>query len=109
MVTRFAAAGRRRVAERRREDLRAAGFRLAPVLFLELLRAGATFFLVPADLREGAALRTDVRFRADARLPELRRSVDFLALLFRPPDFLREVFRPPLEPPRDDFLAAAMM
>jgi hypothetical protein len=46
------------------------------------LRAGAAFFLVPADLREGAALRTGVRFRADARLPELPRAADFLALLF---------------------------
>lgn len=93
MVTRLAAAGILRFMERRREDLRAADFRLAEALFLELLRAGAlraaTFFLEPADLRELADLRAGVRFP--------------------PRVFLAGVFRPPLEPPRDDFLAAAMM
>ena len=78
-------------------------FRRAPAFFLELLRAGvlrvAAFFLEPVDLREVAALRADARFRPDACLRELPRAVDFLELLFRPP----------LEPPRDDFLAAAMM
>lgn len=98
MVTRLAAAGRPRFfVERRRRDLCAAGFRRLTALFLELLRAGglrvAAFFLEP-------------------------RAVDFLVLLFRPPAFLAEVFRPrepellfrpPLEPPRDVFLAAAIM
>lgn len=99
--TRFAAAGKPR-----RADLRAPDF----LVFFERLRAGAALraadlFLEPVDFRETAALRADVRLRADPRL----RAAGFLALLFRPSAFLAEVFLPPLELPRDDFLAAAMI
>jgi hypothetical protein len=83
----------------------AEGFGLRPVLFLEVFLAEAAFpvaLLLPAD--------DPVR--------EPPRDADFLVLLFRPPAFRAEVVRlrepappflPPLEPPRDDFLAAAMI
>jgi hypothetical protein len=56
--------------------------------------------------------RVAERFRAPPRPADV-----FLAALFRPPDLRAEaprvrellLFLPPLEPPRDDFLAAAMI
>lgn len=100
-AARLAAAGIPRFVERRRDDLCAADFRAAS--FLELFRAGdlrAGDLRAAVFLRAGAAFRAAARFRPDARLREPPRAVDvFLALLFRPP----------LELPRDDFLAAAMM
>jgi hypothetical protein len=113
------------------EDLR---FRLPPVLFFALLRAGAALrvavvFFEAADLRVPARLRTDVALRAELRfraldlvcvdaLFRLPRDADFLAPLFRPLVFLVEVVRlreptllflPPFELLRDDFLAAVMI
>jgi len=105
---------------------------LDPARFLELFRAGASLralvlFAEAPDFRLDALL--DALFRAvaprfrgpDARLEALRRpprDADLPALLFRPPDFRAAVLRPrellplflrPFEPPRDDFLAAAMI
>lgn len=76
------------------------------------------------DARLDAAFRAvaprfrglDARFEALDRRPP--RDADLAALLFRPPDFRAAVLRPrellplflrPFEPPRDDFLAAAMI
>lgn len=86
-------------------------------------------FFEAADLRVPARLRTDVALRAEPRfrapdpvrvdaLFRLPRDAEFLAPLFRPLVFLAEVVRlreppllflPPFEPPRDDFLAVAMI
>ncbi|MEP6906006.1 MAG: hypothetical protein ABI875_07955, partial [Gemmatimonadales bacterium] len=94
----------------------------------ELFRAGAAlrfvavFFdaadlRVPPRLRAGAAFRAGPR-RADARFRAAPRDADFFAPLFRPVFFRAEVVRlreplllflPPVELPRDDFLAAAMV
>ena len=96
--------------------------------FFELFRAGAALCLAvvlfeAADLRDPRRLRADVTLRAAPRLVEARfrapaRDADFLAPLFRALFFRAEVVRlreplllflPPVEPPRDDFLAAAMI
>ena len=99
---------------------RAVALRVAPVFFREdgeLLRVEAAFRAVVRDRvrvdRFAVELlrRVAERFRAPLRLADV-----FLAL-FRPPDLRAEVprvrelllFLPPLEPPRDDFLAAAMI
>jgi hypothetical protein len=82
----------------------------------------AVVFFDAADLRTPPRLRADVAFRAEPRL-EARfratpRDADFFAPPFRPLFFRAEVVRlreplllflPPVELPRDDFLAAAMI
>jgi hypothetical protein len=79
----------------------------APVFFREdreLLRVDR--FAVELLRREAERFRAPPRFAAD-----------FLAALLRPPFLRAEVLRlrellfflPPVEPPRDDFLAAAMI
>jgi hypothetical protein len=117
-VTRLAAAGRVLV---RREDLRPVE-RLLPALFFETerFRAGAPLRAEPFFV---VALRAVPRFRALERLRadvlfRLPRDADPAVRPFRPVDFRAELLRlrepvppflPPLEPPRDDFLAAAMI
>jgi hypothetical protein len=94
-------------------------FRLVPrvAAFLVLLRAGAALrapvvFFETAGFRDPARLRVDVALRVEPRL----RALEPLAVDAR---FLRTevlrlralllVFLPLFEPPRDDFLAAAMI
>ncbi len=73
--------------------------------FAERLRAEPDFFAL--DFRPPLFLREPPR-ADDLRAEDLRaedlRAEDF----FRPPD-LRPLFFPRFEPPRDDFLAAAML
>ena len=81
--------------------------------FFALFRAGADLRLAvvffDAALRGPPRLRADAALRAGPRLRELA----FRALFFRAEVVrLREpllLFLPPVEPPRDDFLAAAMI
>jgi len=82
--------------------------------FFALFRAGAALrvdlaFFDAADLRGPPRLRVDVALRAGPRL----RALAFRPLFFRAEVVrLREpllLFLPTLEPPRDDFLAAAMI
>lgn len=78
--------------------------RFAVGRFLELLRAELDFFAL--DLRPPPLLRAPPRaddLRADDLRPEDLRPEDL-----RPAD-LRPLFLPRFEPPRDDFLAAAMI
>jgi len=96
------------------------GLRFDGARFFALFRAGAALraalaFFVAADLRgprrlrAGAALRAGPRLRVGPRLRALAfRLLFFLAEVVR----LREpliLFLPAVEPPRDDFLAAAMI
>lgn len=73
--------------------------RFADALRALLLRAGP---LLPALLRAGPRLPRELELREPAR-DEVPLAEDF-----RPPERLA-LFLPPLEPPRDDFLAAAMI
>jgi hypothetical protein len=89
----------------RADDLRADDFRAAEARF------GALFFI--PDERFVPDLRADeARFGALLRALLFRelpaREEDLRAGAFRPPE-RPPVFLPPLEPPRDDFLAAAML
>jgi hypothetical protein len=87
-------------------------FRLAPRLaaFLVLLRAGAALrapvvFFETAGFRDPARLRADVALRVEPRLVDAR----FLRTEVLRLRVLVLVFLPLFEPPRDDFLAAAMI
>ena len=97
------------------------------LLRLELLRAEEAFlaalfrdvplravlFRVPARFRD--ELLRDELLRDELFRDELLRDAPLRPALFRPPDFrlprapLVDLFLPPFEPPRDFFLAAAMI